>query len=1122
MEPEDRQPFEYRFTDPRQRRIHRRLGLIGPGPASFYQDACRLMSIQPLFKATTHLVAHLLREIESSLRAVLKTKTFEREGRHPKEIKNVLYELNISENEPVASAWLQLPGEDNEYGLSIRAHRNALAGPRPVSPEFQEFWIKMEIILDVVLEKFVSRYLKYHTLLDNLLKKYYPTPEDIQTLRNHVPNNQVAFSYFFDRLNSPAWLRPLKDGGFFLQPPELEMDEERNTIQFPSWPESRYLARIAAKDPKTTHEIIMQIPETNNFRVYNDLADAALALPPKLAASLIPKLKKGIDLPNPPLLPDKLGELMVKLALKGQVKAALDLAGFLLDILPDPRADDDTYKYLLKPRAHFGEWEYGEILKKYIPDLATSAREKCLVLLCKLLTNAIHFTSRDNKSDGINDNSSMWRPAIDEDPQNRPDDIENLLVSAVRDTAYSGINTNRKNILSIIESQSYKIFQRIGLYLRWKWPETDPENTLRLLTDPATLNDDNLWHEVYTLLNTRFGELSVECQRDYFDYIEKGTIQQKKQALEEKPDTPVTDEQANQSASYWQYKKLYSIQAFLIGEWKRRFEILAEKFGEIEHPDFLFFMSEVWTGPESPKKPEDLKAMDIDELIAFLKSWKPSDDRMSPSPEGLGRDLTTVISSNPKRFAAESGKFKGLNPTYVRSLISGFRKAIEQKMRFNWKPIIDLCLWVVNQPRDIISKTSDNEDSDSDWGPTRQEIANLIKHGCSATNGKIPIKLRKQVWKVLVPLTDDPEPTLEYEAQYGGSNMNPMTLSINTVRGEAMHAVVHYALWIRRYNDKKDNAEELKSAGFDAMPEVRDVLNRHLYIEFDKSTTIRSVYGESLAWLILLDRNWVINNLVRVFPKEAEFKELRDAAWDTYLLYGRTNLDIMDILENEYNYAVEQIDKEPDEVNELERPTRRLSEHLMLLYWYGKLSIQQDDDPLSKFYTKAPISLRSHALGFIGRQLNNYKETIPADVIKHLRRLLEHRIQFVRETDKASAAEELVTFGWWFISKRFDDTWAISHLEEVLKLAGKVEPDHEVVERLTVLANNMPFETVRCLRLMIEGDKEGWHIYHWQKQARLLLSTSIDSTNPEVRQTAIDVINRLGARGFLEFMDLIK
>lgn len=249
---------------------------------------------------------------------------------------------------------------------------------------------------------------------------------------------------------------------------------------------------------------------------------------------------------------------------------------------------------------------------------------------------------------------------------------------------------------------------------------------------------------------------------------------------------------------------------------------------------------------------------------------------------------------------------------------------------------------------------------------------------------------------------------------------------------------------------------------------------------------------------------------------------MRDAAWDTYLLYCHTNLDIMDILKDEYHHAVERMGKEPDEAHGLENPARQLAKHLMLLYWHGKLKIRQGDDLLSKFYTEAPVSLRAHALRFIGRQLSIYEGTIPVDVIRRLQHLLEYRIQSIPETDESSAAGELITFGWWFTSKRFDDAWAISRLEEVLRRTGKVEPDHKVIERLASLADSMPSETVRCLHLMIEGAKEDWRIYNWRKQARLLLSTAINGTNPEAKQTAIDIINRLGARGFLEFMDLIK
>src|ERR1043166_3004301 len=61
----------FRLGDARQERIHKHLGIIGTGPAEFFYDACRLMVIQPHLKSTTHLVSHLIREIESSVRAVL-------------------------------------------------------------------------------------------------------------------------------------------------------------------------------------------------------------------------------------------------------------------------------------------------------------------------------------------------------------------------------------------------------------------------------------------------------------------------------------------------------------------------------------------------------------------------------------------------------------------------------------------------------------------------------------------------------------------------------------------------------------------------------------------------------------------------------------------------------------------------------------------------------------------------------------------------------------------------------------------------------------------------------------------------------------------------------------------
>ena len=66
----------FRFEDPFQKRIYDSLvELIGPGPATFFKDACKLMyraKTGSEFETTTHLVGHLIRETDSSIRGILR------------------------------------------------------------------------------------------------------------------------------------------------------------------------------------------------------------------------------------------------------------------------------------------------------------------------------------------------------------------------------------------------------------------------------------------------------------------------------------------------------------------------------------------------------------------------------------------------------------------------------------------------------------------------------------------------------------------------------------------------------------------------------------------------------------------------------------------------------------------------------------------------------------------------------------------------------------------------------------------------------------------------------------------------------------------------------------------
>ncbi len=128
-------------------RIRDRLKLVGPGPAVMFADACELMSRSPALATTSHLVAHLLREILSSLEQVLfavsapptvqvpDAASFgaeddaSRQGEgHASKVRAILGTLGMDPNAAPGAKWIEIA----QRGFAGAAHRRALDAPRPV------------------------------------------------------------------------------------------------------------------------------------------------------------------------------------------------------------------------------------------------------------------------------------------------------------------------------------------------------------------------------------------------------------------------------------------------------------------------------------------------------------------------------------------------------------------------------------------------------------------------------------------------------------------------------------------------------------------------------------------------------------------------------------------------------------------------------------------------------------------------------------------------------------------------------------------------------------------------------------------------------------------------------
>src|SRR4051812_30702916 len=119
-------------------------------------------------------------------------------------------------------------------------------------------------------------------------------PDDLldKTLQK-MNKTAAAYNYFFNNINNPAWLLPLKEKGFFTTP--TAAIREGGYIQFPLWPESGYLVRIADKAQDEVLEIIKSLPDTDNERVMDDIVNALLKIDPAKAVGLTETVKKYIN-----------------------------------------------------------------------------------------------------------------------------------------------------------------------------------------------------------------------------------------------------------------------------------------------------------------------------------------------------------------------------------------------------------------------------------------------------------------------------------------------------------------------------------------------------------------------------------------------------------------------------------------------------------------------------------------------------------------------------------------------------------------------------------------------------------------------------------------------------------
>ncbi len=933
-------------------------------------------------------------------------------------------------------------------------------------------------------------------------------------------------TYFFDRLENPEWVAALALRGFFDGAPDPVEADEPGYVQFPPWPEGRYLVRMAPAAPLAVARVLKRLPPSANPGVTRILLECVQALPSEQFQELAPQTAKWITDPVSAVfldyVADEAAAAISRLMREDKVKQGLKAAKKLLSLKrrsDDGEGDDETLPMLPRPVGRLSDWAYEQAIKKMLPDLVDSAGIKGLELFSWLLTVAVEFSRHQDEPPDSDGNSFIWRPAIEDHSQNSDHGVRCVVVTAVRDAAVRLAGVSDENLQAVVEmlDAGTVLHRRIALHVLGV-AAGGAELAAERIANRDIFEDYRLKHEYSELLRSRLGEAPPEVRRTFLDWVTAGPdIDNFRRHHEARTGSVPNPEDEAAHAERWKRDWLSIVADHLSGDEAEEHSELVAKHGEAHHPDLLTW-SESGFGDGTPLEAEDMNAMSVGAVIEYLASWEPDEGAgwgFEPSMRGLGRTFEAVVTDRAADFAAVATRMEALDPTHVRSFLSGLEAAVKAGASVPWDQPIRLIASVLEHPFEHEDDTLDRE-RDPGWNWTRGQAASLIQEGVADRDNRVPFELREAVWGVLEPLTRDPNPTPADEiASAGYSSLDPFTQSINMNRSKAMHAVMAYALWCRRELGTRgiDTA-----AGFDLIPEVRTVLEEHLEPDSEPSVAVRAVYGKWLPWLILLDERWVADNIARILPPAPEFAVLRDVAWNTYVGWCPPFDSVYDALQHQYEAAVERVPSEGtvDFAGD-ERVDAKLGEHLVTFHWRGCLQPAL----LERWFERADDELAAGVMDFLGRVLNNTEEDIEPRVLQRIQKLWDSRLEAIAREPQAHKSQA-DAFAYTFASAKLDDDWSLAGLEITLRPGSPRWSGRPVIERLAEIASTKPAEATRCTLRMLKGSANDWDHLAWRDQVRDVLAATSHTTAPEAIENRSAIVDHYVTRGDHEFRAYIS
>ena len=898
------QTSETERLPPRQAEIHRNLKDIGPEIAAFYLDGIKILQNKEL-ETTANLLAHIAREIDGGLRDILaekreeelefvirtpddETLTCEKKGegtikfdintpgtvkltykRIAKHKPSILQSLDVDESSPIAERWFKVTRQFNKF-----VHRHGPWKAPRSREEFEHLWYDFE----EVLADLVGSYLNLLSRLDRILAYKAPTEDIIGTLPNLLKSD-ARRAYFFRELKYPTWLEPLKDAGWFNpdeNPLPYESQDTPGYYRIPIWYALEYVETIA-NHPERPIDLLVDIVDAivdyandTGKSIENDSTNRRLI---KIIGTLpIDRIgRRHITFMSTALkygwVSHEIGETILPKLLSERKKGlTLDL----LNVMFDAEVVNDQIRPAMEEC-----W-----LKEAIKQQEQAISELCGVEAAQIALERIRTL--------VDEGTYLFDfiERIETTPTYGLQQHYNELLVSFTCRLFHLASPDRvaKTVKSLLKEgvaakgnyQDVKgspaIFGRIALNvityhyddlnkLFWEW-EGNP------------LEEYKLKPQLYQLIQTH-------CLN-----FNEGEIDQILHWIESDPYYRVllaedSEEGAKTVAIYkreWLTALLETGNEKVITAYRHYEQINPVK---IERPG-LSRSIRIGYEEMSVMKAAELSEMSNAEIAQYLNDFQEKEYWADSTPHRLIEALQECVKANPQRFTAALQPFQGVRYQYQHSILSGLLNAWRDKREFDWEALLEFIHQILLSEQ-FWAEHFEEPYNYRNW--ILSTTADLIAEGTRDDKYAFDAHLLPLAEKILMVLVEKTEPSV--------STLEDLSSDVlNSVIGKVFSAMLRYALRYARIN----NAEQ----GIRWPQAIRKDFTKRLDRSVDPSFEFSFTLGNYLLNLSYLDKEWIVDNIDRIFPQQDESHW--EAAFSGYLFLPQTSEDLYCLLKKRGDY----------------------------------------------------------------------------------------------------------------------------------------------------------------------------------------------------------------------------